>query len=1120
MADSDPDLAAQLLAAFSAPTGALPVSDLSSLSYEAWQWATCDGADLLSEQKPEPRAEPAPEQTSQEHSPQDPVPQEHSQQEPATQDSLPQDHVRQESLPQEKLPQEQLQQEPVQQEHLQQPPTAPEPPSSPQKRSRSRTPLADIHPSVAEKRLKTDHHDLEHRDVDLSAANWDISAMIQNALGSFDQQVNQPHSEQNHHGTGDEPAPEASHPRPQVPRKVEQKRMKFASNPYYVMRTMSLPLLGSLAIQTLLALSQQSREETVSLIADDESEFRKAYDTLKTALGHARRIFSEGSPLLFADELDISDSEDRETIRMSNLAAVSTSAFAGDGALLADVHDNFPTIFVPEEGDFVKDLKPLYLDFKTQAMLSSLTTAHTPQERSDVLDRFFPPNFDELLTQRHGDSLFQSNREDLVSEVGTRRQALLESILDDEKRQRLKDEYPVNAFLDSLVDYLQSHLTMVVDYAEKYGINIPVSEDSVVNEPLESGDPHDDHDELSALLQSATSKLLDGMNMDGPVESLSDSLGLGKLIQESLQSQSAPVKDEAADSNGNGPGLLESGGLASLIASKLTDFDHFTNAANGTTNEGPQHGHPQVTTASMQSAYLAQYNHLTQQPYYSYGQLPPPPPAPADGSNLPPNQTFPTSVLYERARQAAVAKSSSAARREGIHSTRRAWTPEEEKALMAGLDMVKGPHWSQILSLFGANGSISDILKDRTQVQLKDKARNLKLFFLKTNSEMPYYLQCVTGELKTRAPGQAARKEAEEKARQNSEEEQARLQGIMTLAGGLQHNHHPVSSPMAAQGTPAHARSTPMTPHMTGASMTRGIVTPIAPHTTLAPATPGMGTRAPNNQGISAGAFASSNSSTAAPRTPSRSTGTLGTPNISTGASATPDVGAGGTSGVGYSSTSVPPIHSTAITTPASPVVVKSEPQDQPVMIQPKPGPQPIRPAEPVGTTNTFQHPQAPAPRPPEQVMPVQAAPRHQIQLTFPPDPPQLPIPVHAPAPEQPTGPAKSPPPAPAPERVQEAAQVPDIRHTPISTTSTTTNHAHGGELAQLANYHSPENHFTQQQTEHHHQNAQTYGANGDQRSNEHHENHEHHIHHDPEPNADMTLLQTLQAALAAAPSG
>lgn len=173
---------------------------------------------------------------------------------------------------------------------------------------------------------------------------------------------------------------------------------------------------------------------------------------------------------------------------------------------------------------------------------------------------------------------------------------------------------------------------------------------------------------------------------------------------------------------------------------------------------------------------------------------------------LPPNQSDSTPALYERARQAAAARSSTHARREGSHSTRRPWSPEEEKALMMGLDMVKGPHWSQILSLFGPNGSISQILADRTQVQLKDKARNLKLFFLKTNSEMPYYLQCVTGELKTRAPTQAARKEAEEKARMNSEEHQAHMNGILTLAGGLQNNtvQRPSPSSVVPNSTPSH----------------------------------------------------------------------------------------------------------------------------------------------------------------------------------------------------------------------------------------------------------------------------------------------------------------------------
>ncbi len=86
-----------------------------------------------------------------------------------------------------------------------------------------------------------------------------------------------------------------------------------------------------------------------------------------------------------------------------------------------------------------------------------------------------------------------------------------------------------------------------------------------------------------------------------------------------------------------------------------------------------------------------------------------------------------TQQLYERARQASRPSPS----RRGKPAQRRPWTKEEEQALFAGLDSVKGPHWSEILSLYGPGGSISEALKDRNQVQLKDKARNLKLFFLK-----------------------------------------------------------------------------------------------------------------------------------------------------------------------------------------------------------------------------------------------------------------------------------------------------------------------------------------------------------------------------------------------------
>jgi len=152
-----------------------------------------------------------------------------------------------------------------------------------------------------------------------------------------------------------------------------------------------------------------------------------------------------------------------------------------------------------------------------------------------------------------------------------------------------------------------------------------------------------------------------------------------------------------------------------------------------------------------------------------------------------PTQSAATLELYQKARKAISSKPQPETPRSNtLPSQRRPWTREEERCLMAALDAVKGPHWSQILALHGENGSVSRILKDRNQVQLKDKARNLKLFFLKTDSEVPYHLQNVTGELRTRAPSQAARKEAEEKARAEGAEEKAKFNSIMILAGGLQ----------------------------------------------------------------------------------------------------------------------------------------------------------------------------------------------------------------------------------------------------------------------------------------------------------------------------------------------
>lgn len=77
---------------------------------------------------------------------------------------------------------------------------------------------------------------------------------------------------------------------------------------------------------------------------------------------------------------------------------------------------------------------------------------------------------------------------------------------------------------------------------------------------------------------------------------------------------------------------------------------------------------------------------------------------------------------------------------------KRTWTKAEEDALVQGLKEV-GPSWSKILDLYGPGGKVSEALKNRTQVQLKDKARNWKLAYLKTGRTLPSYLFKVTGTL-------------------------------------------------------------------------------------------------------------------------------------------------------------------------------------------------------------------------------------------------------------------------------------------------------------------------------------------------------------------------------------
>lgn len=261
------------------------------------------------------------------------------------------------------------------------------------------------------------------------APSIDFAAMLNDALASFDQHVSPADGDIVMHDANLEP-PAAPVSATSELEKAGNKIMKASSNPFYVMRSMSLPVLGNIAVQILLRLSQQPREQTESLLADLNSEFRKAYDMLRDIFRATRRAFCE-TPLLSAEELEITDSEDRETIRMSNLAATAASVFGAHDVSVQDVHDAFFSIFIPEDGDYKSSLTDMLVSLKTRLLLAALSSPDQAQPVSQLLDTLFPVSFADTLKQRSGDLLLNADEEGLVAKMRERREQLVKSAADD-----------------------------------------------------------------------------------------------------------------------------------------------------------------------------------------------------------------------------------------------------------------------------------------------------------------------------------------------------------------------------------------------------------------------------------------------------------------------------------------------------------------------------------------------------------------------------------------------------------------------------------------------------------------------------------------------------------------
>ncbi|KAL1998725.1 hypothetical protein VTN02DRAFT_5675 [Thermoascus thermophilus] len=555
------------------------------------------------------------------------------------------------------------------------------------------------------------------------------------------------------------------------------------------LKVQSLPILDNLSTQILSLLAKSSYQDITSFVSEPDSENGQAYATMRSLFDHTKKVYSTKKPFLSPTELDLTEPAQVDIIRKANLASFVSSIFGTQEISFSELNDHFLDVFVPEGNRLLKVQGALFLELKTQAFIASMNS--TERSRTELLYDLFPDDLEQrLLARRPGTRQLAPSEADFVKRARSRRDILLGEINNEASLKALPDKYHWEDFLRDLSSYISKNFDAISHQQTKKAAkarqstsngetqeqpSAPLeSQFSVAPQPPDVPVDRNMHGDLVARAARAAQIALQGHGLrrsqqsqqqqqqkqgaQQPAQPARPAHGL-PTPQQAAQAPPQPVAQQPFQHSPTPPGYQQQPEQLTFQQSPLqANFQQY-NPANNNNNSN-------ASITARANAAAANYGYMPGVPHYSQSQ--------------------PTQILYERARMAATAKSSPSSRRAGLPSQRRPWTTEEENALMAGLDRVKGPHWSQILAMFGPGGTINESLKDRNQVQLKDKARNLKLFFLKSGIEVPYYLKFVTGELKTRAPAQAAKHEAREREKKQGEEDKAHVEGIegmMALAG-------------------------------------------------------------------------------------------------------------------------------------------------------------------------------------------------------------------------------------------------------------------------------------------------------------------------------------------------
>lgn len=454
------------------------------------------------------------------------------------------------------------------------------------------------------------------------------------------------------------------------------------TDPLYVLRVKSLPILDNLSTQILNTLGRGAYMDAIAVATQPDTDQGQAFQILMSLFEQTKSIYSEDA-FLSARELQLNKTREYSIIiQKTNLATFVSAVFGAAKVGFFHLNENFLDTFVVDNGRLLKPQGALFLDLKTQAYISAMGQVERSQR--EILDDLFPEDIDRiLLARRQSTKVLAPSEADFVARCRRRREHLAAV---DPETEDISLKYSWLAFVRDLSEYISKNSQMILTGKSAKAAAAAQKQQG----DYEGGRGLNGNGKRSRGINSGNDDLhrrMSGISMENGGDAGSDTALL----------------DSAGDATGRDDHRIHGGSQSPNAGASQSGV--MGSAVGANSSVAPVNVQPASTgTATPTGAATISSGPATRAPFYQ----------------------------------------------------RRPWTSEEEEALMSGLNAVQGPHWSQILELYGAGGRISEVLKDRNQVQLKDKARNLKLFFLKTGVQMPDVLRFVTGDVKSRDKSAAA----------------------------------------------------------------------------------------------------------------------------------------------------------------------------------------------------------------------------------------------------------------------------------------------------------------------------------------------------------------------------